>query len=349
MLLALSLLAAGTVLRQVDRAYFARHRPHRARAADLIALQRARANNWTPTVLLVGQWVQIAGWWSLAGHGAVAAAAAALAVAVQLRHLQEIAHAAVHGILARTARANLLLAETLVQLPLGLAPATERRQRHVRDHHPNATLATDPNLAELHRAGLLPGVTGPRFAAALLYPLTARGLAATAADLAENLLRSPGRWARAAAVCAVLSAAYLIGGLTAVVCGVLIPRLLLYPQLAWLSLLVEHTWFDPEPRSGAVAYVEAGRCLRLYPRNRVLALLAATTWLPYGDLYHYAHSAHPAVRWNYLPALERHLGAPHFIPTGLVLGSGSVARRHLAALNPSAAAVSPVTAPTPIG
>ncbi|MFF3159847.1 hypothetical protein [Streptomyces sp. NPDC057910] len=35
-----------------------------------------------------------------------------------------------------------------------------RRQRHVRGHHPNATLTgSDPNLAELQQAGLTTGVT----------------------------------------------------------------------------------------------------------------------------------------------------------------------------------------------
>ncbi|MFG2895371.1 hypothetical protein [Streptomyces sp. NPDC048248] len=48
----------------------------------------------------------------------------------------------------------------------------------------------------------------------------------------------------------MLAAAYLAGGWPGLVCGVLIPRLLLYPQLAWMPLLVEHTWFDAEPRTG---------------------------------------------------------------------------------------------------
>ncbi|MDJ0347564.1 hypothetical protein QMK19_40985 [Streptomyces sp. H10-C2] len=125
-----------------------------------------------------------------------------------------------------------------------------------------------------------------------------------------------------------------------------VPRLLLYPQLAWVSLLVEHRWFDAEPVTGPLAVVEAARCLRLYPRNHLLALIARGTWLPYGDLFHYAHSAHPAVRWNYLPTLDRALGAPHFTPTGLLLGPGSVARRHLAALTTTTpAAIAPPSAP----
>ncbi|MFF2813606.1 hypothetical protein ACFVT2_41870 [Streptomyces sp. NPDC058000] len=91
---------------------------------------------------------------------------------------------------------------------------------------------------------------------------------------------------------------------------------------------MEHTWSDAEHRTISPAWAEASRCLRLYPRNRALAHLTAVTWLPCGALHHYAHSAHPSVRWNYLPALERRLAAPHFTPDGLLLGPGSVASRH---------------------
>ncbi|WP_435604327.1 hypothetical protein [Streptomyces sp. bgisy130] len=72
-------------------------------------------------------------------------------------------------------------------------------------------------------------------------------------------------------------------------------------------------------------------------------MLAAATWLPYGDLQQYAHSTHPRVRWNYLPALQQHLAALHFTPDGLLLGPGSVARRHLAALQ----AAAPASVPRP--
>ncbi|MFJ2008026.1 fatty acid desaturase [Streptomyces chartreusis] len=342
MLLALAVITVGVALRQIDRVYFAR-RPRAAGATELIALQRTRANNLTPLLLLAGQWVQIIGWWMLAAHGLLFAAAAAAGVAVHFRHLQEISHFAVHGVLARTGRANQLLAELFAHHPLALGPVPVRRRRHVRDHHPNATLASDPNLAELHQAGLRPGTTGPRYAAALIHPLTPRGIRATTAGIAAGL-RGPGSWHRAAVPAAMATAAYLAGGWPALVCGLLISRLLLYPQLAWMSLLVEHTWFDPEHRIGTPAQVEAGRCLRLYPRNRALAFLAAATWLPYGDLYHYAHSAHPSVRWNYLPALEAHLAPPHFTPDGLLLGTTTVARRHHRALHaPASKATSPAT------
>ncbi|MET9324730.1 fatty acid desaturase [Streptomyces sp. NPDC003038] len=250
-------------------------------------------------------------------------------VAVQFRHLQEIRHHAVYGVLARTRRANDVLASVGAHYPLGLAPLAVRRRRHVRDHHPAATLATDPNLAELAQAGLHPGVDRRRFAAALLFPLTPRGITATVSTLAANLRPQPGRYAAGAAVAAT---AYTAGGWAAVLAGVLIPRVLLYPLLAWFSLLAEHTWFDPDHRTGTPAENEAGRCLRLYRNNRALAALAATTWLPYGDLHHYAHSAHSGVRWNYLPALERHLPPPHFMPPALFAGQASVIRRHRKAL-----------------
>ncbi|MGW0874204.1 fatty acid desaturase [Streptomyces sp. NPDC002740] len=342
MLLALAALTAGITLRQIDRIHFARHRPRTADAPELIALQRTRANNVTPFLLLAAQWIQVIGWWMLAAHGQLLAAVAAVGIAIHFRHLQEISHFAVHGVLARTPRANLLLAEIFAHHPLVLGPLPVRRRRHVRDHHPHATLASDPNLAELHQAGLRPGTSGPRYAAALIHPLTPSGIRATAVSTAANL-RGPGAWHRAAAPAAVAAAAYLAGGWTALVCGLLIPRLLLYPQLAWMSLLVEHTWFDPDHRTGTPAQVEAGRCLRLYPRNRALAAFTAATWLPYGDLYHYAHSAHPAVRWTYLPALDRHLAAPHFTPGALMVGTGSVARRHREAL-----ASGIVAAPAPV-
>ncbi|TDT93328.1 fatty acid desaturase [Streptomyces sp. 846.5] len=334
MIVWLGIVVTGIVLRQGDRWWYARHRPHAAGLRTLMELQRHRSNNLTPALLLAGQWLSIVGWWGVAATGGVAGwIVAALAVAVQLRHLQEISHFAVHGVLTRTARFGNLLAELAVHHPLGLVPVPVRRRRHVRDHHPNAARpGVDPNLTELHTAGLRPGVGPVRFARALVYPLTLRGIVATVVGIGTNLVPRPGSYTRAAAVAVVLAAAFALGGWQAVVFGVLVPRLLLYPQLAWMSLLVEHTWFDPAVVTGPPAAVEAGRCLRLYPRNRALAALAAGTWLPYGDLHHYAHSAHPAVRWNYLPALELHLGHPHFTPAGLLFTPSAVLTRHRRAL-----------------
>ncbi|MEY9846296.1 fatty acid desaturase [Streptacidiphilus sp. BW17] len=327
---------AGVALRQADRLWQAAQRPGHGGLPALMRHQRARSNDITPALLMAGQWTQIAGCWMLADQlGPLGWCAAAIGVAVQLRHLQEVSHFAVHGALTRTRRVGTLLSEALVHHPLGFVPLTVRRHRHVRDHHPNATVAgIDPNLAELTDAGLTVGVGAGRFALSLIHPLTPRGAAANISALARNLRPVPGSRLRAVTVALVLALAYTVGGWSAVVFGWLIPRLLLYPQLAWLSLLVEHTWFDPAsaPPGATHAELEAGRCLRLYPRNRILAVLAASTWLPYGDLHHFAHSAHPGVRWNHLPALERQLGLPYYAPGALMLGASSVVGRHRQAL-----------------
>ncbi|WP_189303765.1 hypothetical protein [Streptomyces albospinus] len=96
---------------------------------------------------------------------------------------------------------------------------------------------------------------------------------------------------------------------------------------------------------GEPAWVEAGRCLRLSPPQPRPGPPRRGDLAPYGDPHHYAHSAHPSVRWNYLPALERHLGEPHFTPDSLVLGPGSAARRHFTALQDAAPASVPRPAP----
>ncbi|MFM9580399.1 fatty acid desaturase [Streptomyces caniscabiei] len=305
-----------------------------------MSLQRERLNDITPVLLLLGQWLELAGWCLVAAHGGLfACVLAALAAAVAFRRLQEISHFAVHGVLARGNRLNTLLAEVAVHLPLGFVPVPVRRRRHVREHHPNATVAgADPNLAELHRAGLRAGATTARCVLGMLHPLTPAGLSDTVRGLA-SLLREPGAGRlRTAGPVAVATAVALLFGWEAAVFVYVVPRLLLYPQLAWMSLLVEHRWFDPDPVTGPPVAVEAGRCLRLYPRNAPLSLLARGTWLPYGDLYHFAHSAHPAVRWNYLPALERSLRGPDYRPHALLLGESAVLRRHRRALASAAEA-----------
>lgn len=346
MVTGLALTGVGVILRQTDRWRFS---PHRGRHVlrglrEVMALQRARLNDVTPVLLLAGHWLELAGWCLVAAHGGVwGCAAAAGAGAVKFRHLQEVSHFAVHGVLARSRRVNVLLAEAAVHVPLGLAPVPVRRRRHVREHHPNATVAgADPNLAELRRAGLREGAGTLRCALAMVHPLTPAGVADTVRGLTAHLGEpGAGKWRAAGAVAVPVAAAGVLGWQAAVFAWVL-PRLLLYPQLAWLSLLVEHRWFDAESVTGPPAAVEAARCLRLYPRGRLPALLARGTWLPYGDLYHFAHSVHPAVRWNYLPVLEACLDGPAYTPDALLIGVGSVLRRHRRAL----AAAGPLTEPT---
>jgi fatty acid desaturase len=322
---------AGIGLRQADRVRFARRRGDEARPTTVPAIlerQRSHANNVTPALLLIGHWLEIAAWWGLgAALGPGFLVVAAVMVSVKFRHLQETSHFAAHGVLFRSLRTGDAVTELAAHAPLGFAPVPTRRERHVRRHHPNAAVpGVDPNLDELVRAGMRPGASTPAFIAGVLFPLTPRGFADTVRGVVGNL--RAGGWWRAVLFAAVPAAAYVIGGLPVLVVGYAIPRLLIYPQLAWMSLLVEHTWFDdvPDEEKSYVGKVEteAARCIRLYRARPFAELLTRSLWLPYGDLYHFAHSAHPSVRWNYLRLVDELLGSPGRTAGHVVFGRDSV-------------------------
>jgi fatty acid desaturase len=326
------LISSGIAIRQVDRLWFSDLRlpswrfTRAARPATvhgIFALQRARRNNITPVLLLLGHWVEIAGHAMLPRlFGIPGTALLVLVLAVKCRHLQEVSHFGVHTSLCRSRRLGDALTEFAAQGPLVLATVDGRRESHVRIHHPNAAIpGVDPNMDDLLRAGIGPGVTRRRFVAGLLFPLTPVGVVATGRSVWRNTMDvRVVRW-RPAIVFLLLAAAYALGGPGALV-GVLIARLVLYPFLAWMSLLVEHQWFR-EVIKGRPAEVEAQRCVRIYSRRKIWQLVARGVWLPYGDLYHFGHSVYPTIRWNYLPSLERAIGLPSFTPDGMLARNGS--------------------------
>jgi fatty acid desaturase len=90
----------------------------------------------------------------------------------------------------------------------------------------------------------------------------------------------------------------------------LVPLVIVYPLFAWLSQVVEHRWFLPQPddRSRLTRELAFGRPTEYVGLSGVLIRLNI---FPFGDSYHLAHSLFPYVRWNYLPAvhelLKRHL------------------------------------------
>jgi len=318
---------AGVGLRQVDRWRFANRRGGLNSAESIPAIlerQRGRANNLTPALLLAGHWLEVAAWWGWgARSGPMALVAVAAITAVKLRHLQEASHFAAHGVLFRSMRAGDAITGLAVHAPLGYVPVAERRERHVRRHHPNAAIpGVDPNLDALTAAGLRPGASLPAFITGVLYPLTPRGVLGTLRSI-DTSLRMAGV-ASAAVFFLVPATAFALGGTRLLIAGYLIPRILLYPQLAWTSLLVEHTWFEPVPLAAGRGETEAARCVRVYRRKRVSEIVARCVWLPYGDLYHYAHSAHPSVRWNYLPRVEELIGYPRSTPARVAFGKDSV-------------------------
>jgi fatty acid desaturase len=329
-IIAVFLLLAGVAIRQVDRWHYSLYRENRKSLSSLslheiIRLQRQNSNNVTPALLLAGHWLEIVGWWALGGWlGGWYWLIVASAVAVKFRHLQEVSHFGIHRVLCRSPRVGDNLIEFGAHAPLALVAVSVRRDKHVRRHHPNATRqGIDPNLVDLGSAGMCEGCRLLGFVRAVAYPLTLTGIVATCRGLGRNLISGGSPWWRIPVFSGVLVLSYLVAGWPALVFGVAVPRILLYPQLSWLSLLVEHRWFDAEVPSGRPVEVEAGRCLRLYYDRQIFTALVRVSWLPYSDLFHFAHSAHPSVRWNYLPAVERIVGLPEFTPEKLIFGHSS--------------------------
>ena len=326
---------AGVGLRQADRLRFARRRGEGAptSVAAVLERQRSHANNITPALLLVGHWVEILAWWGLgATLGAAFLAVTAAMIAVKFRHLQETSHFAAHGVLFRSLRTGDTIAELTVHAPLGYVAVPTRRERHVRRHHPNAAVpGVDPNLDDLERAGIRPGASTWGFIAGVVFPLTPRGITDTVRGIGRNL-HSTAAVFRTGLFLIVPLAALAVGGIPVLLAGYAIPRLLIYPQLAWMSLLVEHTWFEPVPDGGDAndvsrVDIEAARCIRLYRHRPVAEFFARCLWLPYGDLYHFAHSAHPSVRWNYLRRVDELLGSPGRTAGHVVFGRDAVLAR----------------------
>jgi len=328
------LIAALIAARQADRWWFSpRRNPFEPRDVSMLRhirqLQKERANSLTPTVLVCSIWAEIGAWcFLLVWAGPLFYAVLAVIVALRFRQLQEVTHFAVHGVLTRKLAFGNVLAEAGFQIPLGLTTIPDRRRTHVREHHPNATVAgVDPNLETLAEAGLRPGVTAYRFLLATLYPLTVPGIAHAFREYMASGARGlrVSSWlARKSVPVAIALCLYLLLGWPGLVFGYVVPRFVIYPAFAWLSLLIEHRWFRRCHLVGIPAADEAARCLRLYRAQPLTLALARATWLPYGDAFHFAHSTHPAVRWNYLRALDHQLVAEVAQFRSVILGRDSV-------------------------
>jgi fatty acid desaturase len=322
--------ATGIGLRQIDRLWFAarRREGEPVSVAAILEYQRSRANNVTPTLLLAGHWLEILAWWGLGARlGPAFLVVTAVMTAVKFRHLQETSHFAAHGVLFQSLRTGDTVTDLAVHAPLGYLPTTARRERHVRRHHPNAAVpGADPNLDDLERAGIRPGASRWQFIAGVLYPLAPHGILDTLRGIVRDLRMGAAAPWHTVIFAFAAGVAYEVGGLPVLLGGYLIPRLLIFPQLAWLSLLVEHTWFESLPDGDDLSRIdlEAGRCIRLYRHRALAELLARCLWLPYGDLYHFAHSAHPSVRWNYLRRVDESLGGPGRVTDHVVFGPQSV-------------------------
>lgn len=227
----------------------------------------------------------------------------------RLRALQEFGHNAVHFALCPNHEWQWWLSNVFYQFPAFKRDMRSRHQTHTLEHHRNPNHPSlDPNRARVHAGGYVAGISPGGFYALLLYPLTPRGAWVNLTTMARSSLLNHSHLTTVVRVVCLLTVAALLywaGGWKGVLFGWLVPLLTSYPVFAWVSLLTEHRWF--------VEGTSRDRRDLEYLAGRPTDYFGLTGWLirvfiaPTSDAYHLAHSLYPGVRWNYLPAIDRHL------------------------------------------
>ncbi|KVN07012.1 fatty acid desaturase [Burkholderia sp. MSMB1588] len=266
---------------------------------------------WFAPLPFAWTWLDIVSGVVLASH--FASPFAWLAVVLwsggRMRALQEFGHNAVHFALCRSHAWQWWLSDVFYQFPVFKRDMHSRHQTHTVEHHrhPNHP-ELDPNRARVRAGGYTSGLSPFEFYMRLLYPLTPRGAWANIVTMARNSMlnhsvaTAVARWIAVAIAAAVL---YWAGGGKGVVFGWLVPLVTSYPVFAWISLLTEHRWFVEGPvRDRLDIEYLAGRPTDYFGVSGWLVRLFIA---PTSDAYHLVHSLYPGVRWNFLPAIDRHL------------------------------------------
>lgn len=227
----------------------------------------------------------------------------------RMRALQEFGHNAVHFALCRHHGWQWWLSNVFYQFPMFKRDMRSRHQAHTIEHHRNPNHPQlDPNRARVQAGGYVAGLSPNGFYRLLLYPLTPAGAKVNLTTMMRSSLLNHSRLTsvvRCLCLLAVAALLYWAGGWQGVLFGWLLPLLTSYPVFAWVSLLTEHRWFIEGPSKDR-------RDLE-YLAGRPTDYFGLSGWLvrvfiaPTSDAYHLAHSLYPGVRWNYLPAIDRHL------------------------------------------
>ncbi|MCD5327151.1 fatty acid desaturase family protein [Chromobacterium piscinae] len=267
-------------------------------------------DNWLAPLPFVWTWLDI-----VAAVMAAALADSAVGWALvtlwsggRMRALQEFGHNAVHFALCPSHAWQWWLSDIFYQFPVFKRDMHSRHKTHG-DHHrkPNHP-ELDPNRARVFAGGYLAGLSDAAFLARLLYPLWPAGFWNNLSTMTRNSLLNHSKTtalARCATLLATGALLYWVGGWAGVAFGWLLPLFTSYPVFAWVSLLAEHRWFMPGfPQE---------RLELEYLMGRPTDYFGVSGWLvrvfiaPTSDAYHLVHSLYPGVRWNYLPAIDRHL------------------------------------------
>jgi fatty acid desaturase len=259
--------------------------------------------------------------------------AAVLLVAVaagRMRALQEIGHNALHVALCPSKSLQWTLSNVFFQFPTLKRDMDSRFVVHVKDHHPNADIpGKDPNLKRVINAGMVPGISMGAFVAALVYPISPKGLLNTVKGCFHDVTRensTRGILVQRILVTTAVAALFLwLGGPMGLLLGWLLPVFAIYPLFSWWSLLSKHRWHTPYVAGldRRAHDFEHGRATDF---SGLSGLLQRYFIFPTSDAYHLAHHIYPYVRWEYMPVVDRALKIhepryTQYISQGMLVGS----------------------------
>lgn len=224
-------------------------------------------------------------------------------IATRMRALQEIGHFAMHGTLVKSKKLGFILTNIFCQYPLFLSDSTKRQISHCVKHHPNAgVIGKDPNIDEFISIGFKPKISYSKFIYCVLYPITPKGIANKFANIFNNY--SEINFLRVLISLLLIVPFIMQGHYLELVLFYIVPVILIYPQLAWISQIVEHRWFV-ESESNIDKHKRELIIGRPTFYNGITGFFIKATIFPFGDSFHLAHSLFQYARFNYLASINK--------------------------------------------
>jgi len=231
---------------------------------------------------------------------------AILFVTGRFRALQEIGHHAAHGSLGPNRRINEIITNLLYQFPAFMPEIRRRHQVHVVEHHHSVNTEDDPDRLEMVEKGFVPGITAGQYWFGVFRPLTPFGIVDRLKECWGYIAIDMWNWnlaLRLLSVATVIALFAYFGFYTELLFLYVVPVLITYPLFYWVAHIALHRWFATCETD--IPYHQRELALgRPTDFPGVVGAIVKHNVFPYGDSYHLAHSLFPAVRWNYLPAVD---------------------------------------------
>lgn len=234
-------------------------------------------------------------------------------IAFNVRCLNELTHMYVHRFRSTRRRLGGMRQFVLsfVTIVLRGESVQNRFRTHCVEHHPNATELQDPTARTVVECASSSRSAGELFLR-LWFSEAISVLVQPMSTSFSRSSRGSGALCVSVRVC-VAGLVWMYAGWAGLLAAVVFPFLVLAPAGMALSVSVEHNWAGRT--LPAMAYTEfAKRRLRTETvrgfRLRVPRLLdrvLSVTLLPYGDLYHFAHSCRSDLDWAALRSVDEDL------------------------------------------